>query len=554
MTQASDARVEWTIEIDGMTCDDCATTIDDTLRRLPGVVESTTRYAERKARVLTEKSVPRAVLAAAIASRGYKVVDASTRPVGIEPASSGADFDLVIVGGGSAAFAAAIRASDLGARTAIVERGALGGTCVNVGCVPSKTMIRAAEVLHRAAHHPFAGIRASVSPPDFPAIVRQKDELVGNLQQEKYWKVLEALPSVTLVRGAAKLGPDGELLVDGQPVRAGKILLATGASAWAPPIPGLADAPYLTSTEALSLPSLPKSLIVLGGGAVGIELAQLFARLGTRVTVLEALHRIVPVEEADIGNELARYLRAEGLTVEAGAMVRQVSGGMGAWRVEVDGAGGSRSFEAEHLLVATGRRPNTRGLGLEESGIQLGKRGEVMVDEHLESTRPGIYAAGDVIGDPAFVYVAAYAGSLAAENALRGNGRSYDLRVVPRVTFTDPAVASVGETEAQARERGLDVAVSNLPMEYVPRAIAARDTRGFIRLVADRKTKLLVGAHILAPEAGEMIQEAAMAIRFGIRVDELATMLHPYLTHAEGMKLACQTFDKDVARLSCCAA
>ena len=233
---------------------------------------------------------------------------------------------------------------------------------------------------------------------------------------------------------------------------------------------------------------------------------------------------------------------------------RRVGGKPGAYRVDVEIAGSVRELKAEQLLVATGRRPSTKGVGLEEAGIRLGKKGEVVVDAHLETTRRGVYAAGDVIGGPAFVYVAAYAGSLAAENALQGNTRTYDLSVVPRVTFTDPAVASVGLTEAEARERGIALAVSKLPLSHVPRAIAARDTRGFIKLVADEKTNLLVGAHVLAPEAGEMIQTAAMAIRFGIRVDEVAAMLHPYLTNAEGMRLACQTFRKDVAKLSCCAA
>ena len=233
--------------------------------------------------------------------------------------------------------------------------------------------------------------------------------------------------------------------------------------------------------------------------------------------------------------------------------MRRVSGKPGEYRVELDDHGARRT-EAEQLLVATGRRANTKGLGLEEAGIRLGKKGEVVVDEHLETTRKGVYAAGDVTGEPMFVYVAAYAGNLAAENALQGNVRKYDLSVVPRVTFTDPAVASVGLTAPQARERGVAAIESKLPLSYVPRALVARDTRGFIKLVADEKTNLLVGAHILAPEAGEIIQEAAMAIRFGIRVDEIAAMLHPYLTHAEGLKLAAQTFKKDVARLSCCAA
>jgi mercuric reductase len=547
-------RNEWTLEISGMTCDACGKAIDEALARVPGVMKTTTRYGDRRARVVAEPWVDLTVLAGAIAKRGYKVAGHSSRPIGAERALGDEAVDLAIVGGGSAGFAAAIRAADLGATAAIIEAGSLGGTCVNVGCVPSKTLIRAAEVFHRAGHHAFAGIRARPEPPDMGAIVRQKAELVAELQQAKYWDVLAAYPSIQLRRGRARFRSDGTLEVDGRPLRARKVLLAMGASPWAAPIPGLEETAYLTSTEALSLPELPNSLLVIGASAVGLEIAQLLARLGTKVTVLEALPRIVPAEDAEVGEGLAAYLREEGMDVYPGVTVKRVSGAPGAYRVEVDGEGKVRTFTAEQLLVATGRRPNTKGMGLEEAGIRLGKKGEVHADEHLETTRQGVYAAGDVTGDPMFVYVAAHEGALAAENALQGNVRRIDLSVVPRVTFTDPAVASVGLTEAQARERGLPVAVAKLPLSHVPRALAARDTRGFIKLVADERTNLLVGAHILAPEAGEIIQQAAMAIRFGIRVDEIAGMLHPYLTLAEGLKLAAQTFEKDVARLSCCAA
>jgi mercuric reductase len=221
--------------------------------------------------------------------------------------------------------------------------------------------------------------------------------------------------------------------------------------------------------------------------------------------------------------------------------------------VEFEVGGESREIHAEQLLVATGRRPNTGGVGLAESGVTLGVKGEVLVDEHLRTSHPDVYAAGDVTGDPMFVYVAAYAGITAAANALNGDARTYDLTAVPRVTFTDPAVASVGFTEEQAAAAGIRPITAELPLEHVPHALAARDTRGFIRLVADASTRRLVGAHILASEAGEMITEPALAIRFGLTIDDLASSFHPYLTLSEGIKLAAQAFDKDVAKLSCCA-
>ena len=554
METKTDARKEWTLTVQGMTCDRCANMVDGVLASIPGVVWSVTKHDQGKSRVVTEAHVEASTLAGAVREKGFTLVGHSAREIRGAGGGDGEELDLLILGAGSAGFAAAIRASELGARVAIVERGPLGGTCVNVGCVPSKTLIRAAEAQHRAGHHAFAGIRVRTERPDFKAVIEQKARLVAELQQAKYWDVLAAYPGIELMRGQAHLRPDGGVEVDGQLIRTRNVLLSMGASPWAPPIEGLSGLPFLTSTTLMELEEQPAHLIAIGGGAVGLELAQAFARLGTKLTVLEALPHVVPAEDPEVGDALAGYLREEGLTVRSGVRVHQVSGEPGRYRVVAEDNNGRFVVEGDQLFVATGRRANTSGMGLEEAGIQLGHKGEVTVDDRLKTKLPHVYAAGDVVGDPAFVYVAAYAGSLAAENALNGDSRTLDLSVVPRVTFTDPAIASVGLTEEEALARGLAIEVSRLPMSHVPRAIAARDTRGFIKLVADEKTNLLLGAHILAPEAGEMIQEAVMAMRFQVRVREIASLLHPYLTNAEGMKLACQTFSKDVAKLSCCAA
>ncbi len=543
-----------------MTCEHCAQTIDRAMQAVPGVVGSHTSFEERRSRVVADATVAPEMLRRAVEAAGYAVTGLHAAPAAREatpvvppPAVARPSADLLIVGGGSAAFAAAIAAAELGASVTMVERGTLGGTCVNVGCVPSKTMIRAAEAVHRAAHSNFAGVHAQVAPVAWRDVVAQKDELVSTLRQAKYGDVLASYPSVKLIAGNARLTAQGGVTVAGQPLPAGKVIVAAGSHPWAPPISGLAETPFLTSTGALALTAIPRRLIVIGGSAVGIELAQMLSRVGSQVTVLEAMPRIVPAEDAEIGEALAGYLRDEGMTIHTGVTVTGVTGAPGNYRVRLCDAAGEKLLEAEQLLVAAGRRPNTAGLALEDAGVRLGAKGEIAVNEYLETSRPGVYAAGDVIGDPMFVYVAAYAGKLAAANAVQGNGQRYDLSALPRVTFTDPAVASVGLTEAQARQRGGGVRVATLPMSYVPRALAARDTRGLIRLVANANGDLL-GAHILAPEAGEMIEAAAMAIRFHIRVEELANMFHPYLTNAEGLKLAAQTFTKDVKKLSCCAA
>ena len=552
-SNVSDRR-ELTFTVEGMTCAHCALTVDEEVGRVSGVVEVSTSHEDGTSRVVIEGNTDAASVARAIESGGFGVVRIDPAPSpGVRAPHSNDTLDLLIIGAGSAGFAAAIRATELGASVGMVERGALGGTCVNVGCVPSKTLIRAAEVHHHAAHPAFDGIRTRTEQPNFRAVIGQKRELVKELQKVKYRDVLASYPAIKLLRGDARFRPDGTIEVDGERVCARKVLIVTGSSPHLAPVPGLADARPLTSTELMELERLPDHLVVLGGGYVGLELGQTFERLGSHVTVL-ARSRLLSREDVEISTGLATYLREEEIDVRTEVKLAEVSGEPGAFQIRFERDGKSEVIESDQLLAATGRRPNTRRMGLEEAGIRLGARGEVVVDEHLETSRPGVYAAGDVSGGPAFVYVAAYAGSLAAENALNGDRRTYDLSVVPRVTFTDPAVAAVGLTEAQARERGIDVAVSRLPMSYVPRAIAARDTRGLVKLVADAKTKRLVGAHILAPEAGDIIQQAAMAIRYGIRTDEIASMLHPYLTRAEAMKLACQTFEKDVAMLSCCAA
>lgn len=543
------------LTIEGMTCDHCAVGIARALRSVKGVEAAEVSYGSRSALVLIEPQTPVDDVVRAVSSAGRysaRVVDASSASH-TDAIGAGAT-DLLIVGGGSAAFAAAIRAADLGASARIVEAGTMGGTCVNVGCVPSKTMIRAAEKLHLATHSAFSGVSLSARLVDYAATVRQKDELVAELRKAKYADVLEAYPSVSYGPGTARFVAGGALTIDGRPVGASKILIATGARPWEPPIPGLAETPHWNSTDALAATALPAHLIVIGAGAVGIEIAQMMLRMGSRVTLLEALPGVVSSEDAEVQTGLAEMLRAEGMRVEVGVRIAHVGGRPGAYEISVEAGGRGETIASDALLVATGRRANTAALGLSEAGVLTDGRGAIVVDEHQRTSNPAIYAAGDVTGDPMFVYVSAHTGAVAAENALRGDRVRRDLLAMPRVTFTDPAVASVGLTEAEARRSGANVVVSKLGLEHVPHAIAARDTRGFVKLVVDAQTRRLLGVHILAPEAGEMIQETVLAIRHGITVDDLARTMHPYLTRAEGIKLAAQALGKDPSKLSCCAA
>ena len=460
--------------------------------------------------------------------------------------------DLVVIGAGSAGFSAAIRADELGAKVALIGHGTIGGTCVNIGCVPSKTLIRAAETLHNArVAARFAGVAAQADVIDWRRTVRQKNALVAELRQAKYIDLLPAYNGIAYREGAARL-VNGGVEVNGTRLPAGKIIIATGARPSVPAIPGIHTVPYLTSTTALELEELPKSLLVVGGGYIGAELAQLFARAGVKVTLV-CRSRLLPEAEPEISAALTGYFEDEGIAVVPRIAYRAIRKMVNGVALTVARDGRDKTLDADQVLLATGRAPNTEHLGLAEHGVAVAANGGIVVDDRLRTTRSGVYAAGDVTGRDQFVYMAAYGAKLAAQNALNGNSLRYDNAAMPAIVFTDPQVASVGLTEAAARTAGQDVRISTIGLDQVPRALAARDTRGLIKLVAEAASRRLLGAHILAPEGADSIQTAALAIRQGMTVDDLASTIFPYLTTVEGLKLAALGFDKDVAKLSCCA-
>jgi mercuric reductase len=467
--------------------------------------------------------------------------------------ASGERFDLAIVGGGSAAFAAARRASDLGARVLMVNDGLLGGTCVNVGCVPSKTLIRAAENHHQHGTSRFRGLKAEPGRADFGELIREKAELVTALRRAKYTDVLADIPRVELVEGRARLASRHEVVIGESIFRAEKILIATGARPARPPIPGLADPGVWDSTSAMEAKELPRRLVVLGGRYIALELGQMFARLGSRVTVVQRSDQLLPGEDADLASALVESLSREGIEVRVSRQVSRVVRDGEEYHVGLRGPGPAEELRADAVLCALGRAPNTQGLGLEELGVALDSRGAIAVRDDLGTSVPGIYAAGDVIGEPLYVYAAAYEGALAAENALMGSATLRDYTAIPWVIFTDPQVAGVGLNEHAAAAAGLHVDVSVLPLSQVSRALAGRDTRGFVKLLRARGEDRLVGARILAPEGGEQIIEASLMIKFALPVSAVARHFHPYLTQSEAVKLAALGFDRDVATLSCCA-
>jgi len=468
-------------------------------------------------------------------------------------AAAGRNFELAILGGGSAAFSAARKATELGARVLMVNGGTLGGACVNVGCVPSKTLIRAAENHHAHRVTRFRGLAAAPGRMDFAELVREKDELVAELRKAKYSDVLAGLQGVRLIEGRGRLVGPHEVEVGGASYRAEQILIATGTRPARPPIPGL-DGPHVwDSTQALAATRLPRRLVVLGGRYVALELGQMFARLGSQVTIVQRSGQILPEEDADLALALTELLGLEGLRVCTGRRLDAVARSGEGFCVNLHHAGQEETLAADAVLAALGRSPNTEGLGLESVGVEVGRDGFVKVGEDLQTSAHGIYAAGDVIGEPAYVYTAAYEGGLAAENALAGAAQGRDYTAIPWVIFTDPQVAGVGLNERQAAAAGVSVDVSVVPLRQVPRALAARDTRGFVKVLRAHGQDHLVGARILAPEGGEQIMEASLMIKFGLPVGETARHFHPYLTQSEALKLALLGLDTDVAKLSCCA-
>lgn len=460
---------------------------------------------------------------------------------------------IAIIGSGGAAMAAALKATERGARVTLIECGTIGGTCVNIGCVPSKIMIRAAHIAHLRRTSPFD----DGMPPKPPTVLRarllaQQQTRVNELRHAKYKSILDGNSAITVLQGEARFKNDKSLVVrandgDERTVLFDRCMIATGASASVPPISGLNDTPYWTSTEALASDTIPERLAVIGSSAVALELAQAFSRLGSTVTIL-ARHTLFSSEDPTIGEAVTEAFRAEGIEVLEHTQAREVAHSDGVFVLKTS----QGELRADRLLVATGRNPNTRRLHLEAAGVEVNKQGAIKIDPSMRTSTPGIYAGGDCTDQPQFVYVAAAAGTRAAIN-MTGGDAALDLTAMPTVVFTDPQVATVGLSEQMARHAGIESDSRTLTLDNVPRAIANFDTRGFIKVVAEMGTGRLIGVQVVAPEAGEMIQSAALAIRNRMTVQDLATELFPYLTMVEGLRLVAQTFDKDVAQLSCCA-
>lgn len=460
-------------------------------------------------------------------------------------------YDLVIIGGGAAAFAAATKANDLGASALMINAGLpLGGTCVNVGCIPSKHLLGVAEALVSTKRSAFQSVPLLAASGHFSvsAARQEKDGLVAGLRKRNYQDVLDSLEHVDFREGRGRIVGPGRVEVGGEIVEGRHVLVATGSRASIPPIPGLAEAGYLTNVEALQLDEAPRKLVVIGGGPLGLEFAQIFARFGSQVTVLEALPQIVPKAEPEIAAVLQEALEAEGIEIRTGMRIERVQPGPS--KTVVCGRQATNCFEADAILVATGIRANTEELSLENAGGRLTRAGFVEMTNWYEAGQ-NLWAAGDVAGRMPLETVAAKEGALAAANALEGRRDSLNHNTVPWAVFTSPQLAGVGLTEAESMARAGYCNCRTVYYSQVPKAMVVKDTGGAVKLTIDRENRVR-GAYACGTNAAEIIHEAALAIRHGLTIQDIIDMVHVFPTYSEAIKLAAQAFTRDVSVMTCC--
>ena len=557
------------IELDilGMTCNGCSSHIERDLNNANGVINSSVNHRTGKGNFeINDSVISKSEVINKVNNIGkYEVkkdlLSNTNELVETEfpkrEETGNYDYDLIIIGGGSAAFSAMTTANDLGKSVLLINGGLeLGGTCVNVGCVPSKHLIRAAESIHKASFSPFNGIKTNAPDIDFTRIIKDKRLLVNEMREKKYLKVANSVNNVTIIEGWSNFIDERTVEVNNKTYTASKFLISTGATTSIPQIEGLTNIGYLTNSTLFDLEEKPESLTILGAGYIGLEIAQAFSRLGVKIRILEFTNRVLSTQSQDISDELQKQLLNEGIDFYPNIRVEKLEKIGNQIKIYASNPNGElvEFIENGQIVISTGTAPNTSKMNIEKSGVKLTKTGHIEVNNKQETNVSHIFAAGDCTNTPAFVYTAATEGKYAVSNAF-GTDNTYtsDYSALPWVVFTDPQVAGVGLDEDEAKAKGIPFESTKLPLDEVPRALAALDTRGFIKLIRNTETDKLIGARVVAPEGGELIMEAVLAIKYGISASELAETFHPYLTLGEGIKIAAITFKKDISELSCCA-
>lgn len=442
-------------------------------------------------------------------------------------------FDAIVIGSGQAGNPLVHNLADQGWSVAQIEERYLGGTCINVGCTPTKTMVHRAQVAYYARNAARWGVRASEVSVDLPKIVAQKDKVVLSFREGQE-KQTAKRPKIRLYRGHARFASPHQVNVGDEVLEGEKIFINTGARPDIPDIPGLASVPYLTNETAMQLDAVPEHLLILGGGYIGLEFGQMFRRFGSAVTIIHSAAQVVQREDPEIVAELQKALEAEGITFVFNARTTQVKTSEGRVTLSVERGGERKDVSGSHLLVATGRVPNTDKLDLDKAGVRCDKHGFVEVNGRLETNVPGILALGDVKGGPAFTHISYNDFQIVYGNLVQGKNLSIEHRLVPYCVFTDPQLGGVGMTEKEAREKGFRLKIGKMPMTSVARAIERDETAGLMKLVVDASNDMVLGASVLASEGGELVQilGTLMLAKQPYTLLKGAVFIHPTL--AEG--------------------
>jgi len=456
------------------------------------------------------------------------------------------NYDIAIIGAGPGGYVAAIRASQLGGRVVVMEKEELGGTCVNRGCIATKALLASANLLNSVKKGSDFGINSGEASVDFSVIAKRKEKIIKQFVNG----IAQLFKShgIVLIRGKGRLTErikDKMIEIEAEKndgsvekVMANKLIIATGSVP--AQIPGISidKREVITSDQALELEEIPSSLLVVGGGVIGVEFASIFNSLGSKVTIVELLERIIPTEDGEISEELKKFLVRSGIEVNTGVKVREIVSDNGKRKVIMETPRGREEKVAQKVLIATGRRPYTEGLGLEKVGIEL-EKGRILVNERTETNLPGVFAIGDVVGGVLLAHVASAEGIVAGENAMGGQSK-IDYRVIPNCIYSIPEVASVGLSEERAKEMGYEVSVGRFPFLANARATILGERVGLVKILADRKTDAILGVHIVGPDATELIGEASVAIKARVTTKDLERIIHAHPTLSEGIFEAAQ--------------
>ncbi|TDA66935.1 MAG: dihydrolipoyl dehydrogenase [Clostridia bacterium] len=447
-------------------------------------------------------------------------------------------FDVAIVGGGPGGYVAAIRAAQLGGSVCLVEQGLLGGTCLNRGCIPTKTLLATATLVEQIKQAAAFGVEVDGYRIN-PEVLRQRKEAVGEQLRQGIATLLRK-NKVEVISGRASLAGPGRLAVvagsSTEAIEARNIILATGSEPAMITSLGYDGRTVITSNEALELEEIPESLLIIGGGVVGCEMATFYQAMGTRVTIVEMMPNILPTLDRELARRQQSILKRQGIEIHTKAAIAriQVDGGWVVAELE-----GGQEIKVEKALISIGRVFNTAGIGLAEAGVQLGPRGEVLVNEYLETSLPGVYAIGDITNKVQLAHVASAQGKAAAANAL-GERVAMDYRVIPNCIFTEPEIASVGLTQDEAAARGMEVKVGKFPFTASGKALAMGQAEGAVKIISEAGSGRLVGIHIHGPHASDLIGEAALAVAGGWSATQLAEVIHAHPTLPEALAEAAE--------------